>query len=65
MRTFRNGIYWLLETRAAGFAVHPRLMAPLQRMAERHIRRQNSDPALRAKVTPDYGTGFTSPWSTR
>jgi cation diffusion facilitator CzcD-associated flavoprotein CzcO len=57
MRTFRNGIYWLLETRAAGFAVHPRLMAPLQRMAERHIRRQISDPALRAMVTPDYTIG--------
>jgi cation diffusion facilitator CzcD-associated flavoprotein CzcO len=57
MRTFRNGIYWLLETRAAGFAVHPRLMAPLQRMAECHIRRQISDPALRAMVTPDYTIG--------
>ena len=57
MRTFRNGIYWLLETRAAGFAVHPRLMVPLQRMAERHITRQIRDPALRAKVTPDYTIG--------
>ena len=52
MRTFRNGIYWLLEIRAAGFAVHPGLMAPLQRIAERHITRQIADPALRAKVTP-------------
>ena len=57
MRTFRNGIYWVLEIRAAGFAVHPRLMAPLQWMAERHITRQISDPALRAKVTPDYTIG--------
>ena len=32
-------------------------MVPLQRMAERHIRRQISDPALRAKVTPDYTIG--------
>jgi cation diffusion facilitator CzcD-associated flavoprotein CzcO len=57
MRTFRHGIYWLLEMRAAGFAVHPRLMAPAQRMAERHITRQIGDPALRAKVTPDYAIG--------
>jgi cation diffusion facilitator CzcD-associated flavoprotein CzcO len=32
-------------------------MAPLQWMAERHIERQVSDPALRAKVTPDYTIG--------
>jgi cation diffusion facilitator CzcD-associated flavoprotein CzcO len=32
-------------------------MAPLQWMAERHIERQISDPALRAKVTPDYTIG--------
>jgi cation diffusion facilitator CzcD-associated flavoprotein CzcO len=57
MRAFRDGIYWLLEARAAGFAVHPRLMGPLQRMATRHINRQITDPALRAKVTPDYTIG--------
>jgi cation diffusion facilitator CzcD-associated flavoprotein CzcO len=57
MRGFRDGIYWLLEARAAGFAVHPRLMAPLRRTAERHIERQVADPALRAKVTPDYTIG--------
>ena len=57
MRAFRDGIYWMLELRALGFAVHPRLMAPLRQMAERHIERQISDPALRAKVTPDYTIG--------
>ena len=57
MRAFRAGIYWLLEARALGFAVHPRLMAPLQRIAEHHIERQIADPALRAKVTPDYTIG--------
>ncbi|HEV2239692.1 MAG TPA: NAD(P)/FAD-dependent oxidoreductase [Streptosporangiaceae bacterium] len=57
MRAFRDGIYWLLEARGAGFAAHPRLMAPLQRVAERHIGRQIADPALRAKVTPDYTIG--------
>jgi cation diffusion facilitator CzcD-associated flavoprotein CzcO len=57
MRAFRGGIYWLLESRAAGFAVDPRLMAPLQRMAVHHIERQIADPALRAKVTPGYTIG--------
>jgi len=57
MRAFRDGIYWLLEARAVGFAVHPRLMAPLQWIAERHIEHQIGDPALRAKVTPDYTIG--------
>jgi cation diffusion facilitator CzcD-associated flavoprotein CzcO len=57
MRAFRDGIYWLLESRGAGFAVHPRLMAPLQRMAGRHIERQIGDPGLRGKVTPSYRAG--------
>ena len=57
MRAFRDGLYWLLEARALGFAVHPRLMAPLRRMAEQHIERQITDLALRAKVTPDYTIG--------
>ena len=57
MRVFRDGLYWMLELRAAGFAVHPGLMAPLRRTAGRHIERQISDPVLRAQVTPDYTIG--------
>jgi cation diffusion facilitator CzcD-associated flavoprotein CzcO len=57
MQAVRYGIYWLLEARAAGFAVHPRLLAPWQRMAEHLIERQIDDPVLRAKVTPDYTIG--------
>jgi cation diffusion facilitator CzcD-associated flavoprotein CzcO len=57
MRAFRDAIYWALEARALGFAVHPRLMAPLQKMALRHIKRQIDDPELRARVTPDYTIG--------
>jgi len=57
MRAFRDAIYGMLELRAAGFALHPAFMAPLQRMAERLIERQIDDPALRAKVTPDYTIG--------
>ncbi|WP_395103399.1 flavin-containing monooxygenase [Actinomadura sp. SCN-SB] len=56
-RAFRNAIYWVLEARALGFTVHPRLSAPQERMARRHIARQIQDPELRAKVTPDYTIG--------
>jgi cation diffusion facilitator CzcD-associated flavoprotein CzcO len=57
MKAFRSGIYCLLEARAAGFALHPRLMAPLRWMAERHIERQIGDATLRAKLTPNYTIG--------
>jgi cation diffusion facilitator CzcD-associated flavoprotein CzcO len=56
-RTFRNAIYWLLETRAAGFTIDPKLMAPQEKAARAHIARQVKDPALRAKLTPDYTIG--------
>ena len=32
-------------------------MAPLERMASRHLERQVADPALRARLTPDYTIG--------
>ncbi|GAA2866642.1 NAD(P)/FAD-dependent oxidoreductase [Streptosporangium fragile] len=56
-RTLRNAIYWVLETRALGFAVDPRLMKVHQAMALRHLAAQVPDPALRAKLTPDYTIG--------
>jgi cation diffusion facilitator CzcD-associated flavoprotein CzcO len=56
-RSFRNTIYWALETRAAGFTIAPKLMAPQERLARAHIERQIEDPELRAKVTPDYTIG--------
>ena len=56
-RAFRNTIYWVLETRAAGFTINPKLMAPQEKVARAHIARQVHDPELRAKVTPDYTIG--------
>ncbi|WP_425585878.1 flavin-containing monooxygenase [Thermocatellispora tengchongensis] len=56
-RALRGAVYWLLETRALGFAVHPRLMRGHQEAALRHLRRQVPDPELRAKLTPDYTIG--------
>jgi cation diffusion facilitator CzcD-associated flavoprotein CzcO len=56
-RVARDTLYWLLEARAFGFVVNTKLMAPLEEMARRHIKRQIADPELRAAVTPDYTIG--------
>jgi len=56
-KAFRNAIYSMLETRVLGFAINPRLMNMPKRWALNHIRRQISNPELRAKVTPDYTIG--------
>ena len=56
-RALRNGIYWALETRAMGFAIDPRLMAPLEAMGRKHLENQVADPELRARLTPDYTIG--------
>jgi cation diffusion facilitator CzcD-associated flavoprotein CzcO len=77
-RVCRDAIYLMMEARALGFAVHPKLMAPLERMGRRHLENQVADPALRARLTPDYTIGCkrillsstygrcgrASPWST-
>ncbi len=56
-KLYRAGIYWGRETWVAGFAVEPRLFAPVEKLARRHIGREISDPALREKVTPDFRMG--------
>jgi cation diffusion facilitator CzcD-associated flavoprotein CzcO len=56
-KIMRAGLYWMLESRALGFAVHPSLMKTVQKVAERHLRRQVPDPQLRATLTPDYTIG--------
>ncbi|MGH3126238.1 MAG: flavin-containing monooxygenase, partial [Streptosporangiaceae bacterium] len=56
-RALRNAIYWMMEARATGFAVDPRLMAPLETMGRRHLEHQVADPELRARLTPDYTIG--------
>jgi cation diffusion facilitator CzcD-associated flavoprotein CzcO len=56
-RACRDAIYLLMEARALGFAVNPKLMAPLERMARKHLEHQVADPALRARLTPEYTIG--------
>lgn len=54
VRTF---VYWLLELRALGFVVQPKLLRLQERVALRHLERHIHDPALRAKLTPHYRLG--------
>ena len=56
-KAYRTAIYWMLESRVLGFTINPRLMKLVEREARRHIRHQVADPALRAKLTPDYTIG--------
>jgi cation diffusion facilitator CzcD-associated flavoprotein CzcO len=56
-RAYRALLYWLLESRAAGFNGRPGLMKVAQRIALRHMHKAIEDPDLRRKLTPDYVMG--------
>ncbi|WP_019808100.1 flavin-containing monooxygenase [Saccharomonospora halophila] len=56
-RAYRDLLYWMLELRAVGFNGDPRIMKFAQKIAKRNIDRHVDDPALRAKLTPDYVMG--------
>ncbi len=56
-KLFRGALYVFHETLATAFVVSPRLMPLIQAVARGHIRKQITDPDLRAKVTPDYVIG--------
>jgi len=56
-RLVRAGIYWGRESFATGFARGGRAMAIPSHLAKRHLERQVPDPALRARLTPDYTIG--------
>ena len=53
----RNQLYWQFESRALGFVVDPRLMKLGETAARAWLKRSIPDPALRAKVTPNYTMG--------
>ena len=57
-KVLRKAIYWELESRVIGFKYsHTMLKLAAQNKAVKHIKKQISDPVLRAKVTPDYTIG--------
>ncbi len=53
----RAGAYWLRELLVPGLVRRPELLRGPERAARAHIARQVGDPALRAKLTPDYTIG--------
>jgi cation diffusion facilitator CzcD-associated flavoprotein CzcO len=56
-RVAREAIYWGRELFVLGFAVQPKILLAAQRQAERHIRKQVPDNALRSAVTPTWQIG--------
>ncbi|HEU4884474.1 MAG TPA: NAD(P)/FAD-dependent oxidoreductase [Longimicrobium sp.] len=55
-RAARGAIYVAREAMVLAFR-HPRAMRAAQRVALRHLRKSVPDPALRAKLTPDWTMG--------
>ena len=56
-KAWRGLIYGLLESRVIGFAWAPRIMQAAEWLSKGYIQRTIKDPALRAKVTPNYRMG--------
>ena len=55
-RLARLRVYLLLEMNGIGFR-HPKLMTQVERIARRHLEASVPDPALRARLMPDYTIG--------
>ncbi|MEU6366187.1 NAD(P)/FAD-dependent oxidoreductase [Streptomyces sp. NPDC046931] len=54
----RRGLLWgIRELQVQAFTKHPDELGLIERMARRNIARAVKDPALRAKLTPDYRIG--------
>jgi cation diffusion facilitator CzcD-associated flavoprotein CzcO len=53
----RAWLYWFHEALVLTTVIDPRLSKRLERVGLRHLRRQVSDPVLRAKLTPSYTLG--------
>ncbi|HEY7348400.1 MAG TPA: NAD(P)/FAD-dependent oxidoreductase [Ktedonobacterales bacterium] len=56
-RLARSAIYWQRELLVPGFLNRSRLLQRGEALALRHLERQITDPALRAKLTPGYRMG--------
>ncbi|SDD73190.1 flavin-containing monooxygenase [Actinokineospora iranica] len=56
-RGYRHLLYWINEMRAVGFNGHQGILKYASKLAEWNIKRSVKDPALAAKLTPDYVMG--------
>ena len=53
----RTGLYWMFESRVLGFAFAPKVNAFAEKLVLDHLAKVVPDPALRARLTPDYRLG--------
>jgi cation diffusion facilitator CzcD-associated flavoprotein CzcO len=53
----RRAIYWMLEVRAIGFVVNPKVLRAGEGVVLRFLASQVPDPELRKKLTPPYRMG--------
>ncbi|GCB48547.1 NAD(P)/FAD-dependent oxidoreductase [Streptomyces sp. NL15-2K] len=54
----RRGLLWgIRELQVQAFTKHPGELGLVEQLAKRHMARSIKDPALRAKLTPDYRIG--------
>ena len=56
-RLFRSFIYWRAEMLAYGFTRNLNMIAKFQKLAQAELAKAVPDPALRAKLTPDFPVG--------
>ncbi len=56
-RLARGAIYWQREFQAIGFVYRPQMLAKAEGLVLQHLAAQVPDPALRAKLTPNYRLG--------
>jgi len=56
-RVLRTLLYWMLEVRAFGFTMRPKLLQSREALALRHLRRQVPEGELRRALTPEYRLG--------
>jgi cation diffusion facilitator CzcD-associated flavoprotein CzcO len=56
-RLTRTKLYWQHEFTALGLVYRSKVMNAAMRIARRHLEKQVTDPALRAKLTPHYEMG--------
>jgi len=56
-KVVRSTVYWTRESYALGFIKHPKFMTGAEKIAALHLRKQVSDPGLRARLKPKFRLG--------
>jgi cation diffusion facilitator CzcD-associated flavoprotein CzcO len=56
-RLYRARLFWLHDIRALSFLGNRKMIEKAEALARRHLHKRIKNPALRAKLTPDYRIG--------